>query len=163
MHQGRLMLLLGLSDWRPALRRPAARRRRIGGRLVSLEMGEDPLDDLRFLDARDHLEPPAAAPAALDIDGEDTLETLGPGHGAVTMRLGFIRRRRLPTGPWPWHHSRPQRARRYEDAVISRQMGPGLRHQRDEPGGDRASLSPPRFFVASKAAVSANAARQHHP
>ena len=46
---------------------------RIDRRPVAIEAREDPLDEIRFLDARDHLEPPAAVPAALDVDGEDAV------------------------------------------------------------------------------------------
>jgi hypothetical protein len=44
-----------------------------------------PLDDGRILDAHDHLELPAAAPAGLDIDGKDTLEALRPSEGPLPV------------------------------------------------------------------------------
>ena len=40
-----------------------------------LKVREDALDQPRLFDARDHLEPPAAPPALLDVDGEDAFES----------------------------------------------------------------------------------------
>jgi hypothetical protein len=40
------------------------------------QVPENALDQRRVLDARDHLEPPAAALAALDLDGKHALEPL---------------------------------------------------------------------------------------
>ena len=45
-----------------------------------------PLDDGRILDARDHLELPAAAPADLDVYREYPLEALRPGQRPLPVR-----------------------------------------------------------------------------
>ena len=57
-------------------RRPA-RIARIGRLTGATKLRQYPLDDGRILDARDHLELPAAAPADLDVDGKHPLEALG--------------------------------------------------------------------------------------
>jgi hypothetical protein len=46
---------------------------------------KNPLDHGRLLDARDHPQLPAAAPAGLDIDGKDTLEALRPSEGPLPV------------------------------------------------------------------------------
>ena len=60
-------------------RRPAgvSRIERLG---IEAQVPENPLDHGRLLDARDHLELPAAAPADLDVDGEHPLQALCPGQ-----------------------------------------------------------------------------------
>ena len=49
-------------------------------------MIEDPLDDLRLLDAGDHFEPPAAARALLDLNPEHSLEAPRPRQRHVLRR-----------------------------------------------------------------------------
>jgi hypothetical protein len=61
------------------VRTRAARMRRIGRLGVAAEVLENPVDQRRRLDARDHPQPPAAAAADLNVDGKDTLEALRPG------------------------------------------------------------------------------------
>jgi hypothetical protein len=63
-----------------ALGRRAARMRPILRLAVAPEVLENPLDDGRILDARDHPQLPATAAAGLDVDGKDTLEALRPGQ-----------------------------------------------------------------------------------
>ncbi len=58
---------------------------------VPAEMIENPLDDIRFLDARDHPQLSAAAPTPLDLDLKDSLETLRAGHGAMAPDPGLFR------------------------------------------------------------------------
>lgn len=50
---------------------------------VAAEVVENPLDDLRILDARDHPQLPAAAFASLDVDGKDAPQALRPGQRAL--------------------------------------------------------------------------------
>ena len=60
------------TDQQFALRRCPARMVRIGRLGMASEVLQNPLDDGRILDARDHLELPAAAPADLDVDRNGT-------------------------------------------------------------------------------------------
>ena len=53
---------------------------RIDRLAVAAEVLENPLNRCLLLDARDHPELPAAAPAGLDVDGNDTFEALRPGR-----------------------------------------------------------------------------------
>jgi hypothetical protein len=57
--------------------------------LVS-EMLEYPLDYGGFLNARNHPKLPAAASAAVNLDCEDPLEPLHPGHGSVSLRGALL-------------------------------------------------------------------------
>lgn len=66
------------SDRQLALRRPATGMGGIERGDVGAEMHNNPLDDRRILDAGDDAQPPAAAPAALNVDREHALETLRP-------------------------------------------------------------------------------------
>ena len=54
---------------------------RIGRLNGTTKVRQYPFDDGRILNARDHLELPAAAPAGLDVDGKHPLEALHPTHG----------------------------------------------------------------------------------
>jgi hypothetical protein len=58
------------SDQQIALGRRPARISRIGRLRIASEVRQYPFDDRWILDARDHLERPAAAPADLDVDGK---------------------------------------------------------------------------------------------
>jgi hypothetical protein len=58
------------SDQQIALGRRPARMGWIGRLTGAAKVRQYPLDDGRILDARDHLELPAAAPADLDVDGK---------------------------------------------------------------------------------------------
>jgi len=58
-----------------------------------LKMGENVVDEQAVLDARDDLERPAAALARFDVDGEDALQALHPGHRDVLGRLRLKRSR----------------------------------------------------------------------
>jgi len=59
--------------------------RRIGGLGVPAEVLENPLDHRLILNAGDHAQPPAAAPASLDLDGEHPLEALRPCQGPLSV------------------------------------------------------------------------------
>ena len=50
-------------------------------------MGEDSLDDLGSLDARDDTQCAATHAAVFDVDVEDSLEPLHPTHGRGTRRM----------------------------------------------------------------------------
>ena len=65
------------SDQEIALGRRPARICRIGRLGIASEVLQYPLDDGRLLDARDHLELAAGAPADLDVYREYPLEALG--------------------------------------------------------------------------------------
>ena len=54
--------------------------RRIDRLAVAAEVLENPLYHRRILDAGDDPQPPAAAPADLNINGKDSLEALRPGQ-----------------------------------------------------------------------------------
>lgn len=62
-------------------------------------MRQGPLDELRLLDTGDHLEPPAAARAPLDLDAEYPLQLAGPSHDHVQRRLALGRADRPPSPP----------------------------------------------------------------
>ena len=71
------MVLMGMtkrSDQQIALRRRPTWICRIGRLCIAAEVPENPFDDGRILNARDHLKLPAAAPADLNVDGKDTFE-----------------------------------------------------------------------------------------
>ena len=71
------MVLMGMtkrSDQQIALGRRPTWICRIGRLCIAAEVPENPFDDGRILNARDHLKLPAAAPADLNIDGKDTFE-----------------------------------------------------------------------------------------
>ena len=53
------------------------------------EMGEDSLDDLGRLDARDDAQRAATHATVFDVDVEDALEPLHPAHGRGTRRMGL--------------------------------------------------------------------------
>jgi len=74
------------SDQAIALRRRAARMRRIDGLRRMAEMVQNPLDDGGFLDAGDDTQVPTALPAGLDINREYSLEALCPCHRPLTDR-----------------------------------------------------------------------------
>lgn len=59
-----------------ALRRRAARMRRIDGPGITAEVLQDPFNDRRRLDAGDDAQAAAAFAAGLDVDGKDALESL---------------------------------------------------------------------------------------
>ena len=125
------------SDQEIALGRCPTRVCRIGRLRITAEMFQNPIDDGWVLDAGDHLELPAAAPADLDVDRKDTFEALRPGQRPLSVagrwlagldRLAGSNRARFGHDPCPL------RARRRKHAVISRQMGAGFWHQRSESG-----------------------------
>ena len=103
-----------------ALRAPSTRRRTLLAPLPPVR--ENLLDQLRILEARDYLQPSAAARALLDLDPEDALQTPGPVHANV------FRRRRLRGGsllPRPSACRRNRRAQRHvrrEYAMKPRQV-----------------------------------------
>ena len=71
------MVLMGMakrSDQQIALGRRPTWICRIGRLCIAAEVPENPFDDGRILNARDHLKLPAAAPADLNVDGKDTFE-----------------------------------------------------------------------------------------
>ena len=85
------MVLMGMtkrSDQQIALGRRPTWICRIGRLCIAAEVPENPFDDGRILNARDHLKLPAAAPADLNIDGKDTLEALRPGKTTGSMVSG---------------------------------------------------------------------------
>jgi hypothetical protein len=50
-----------------------------------IQMGEDLLDDLGILDARNDPHCPAAGRTSLDVDAEGPFQALRPGHRRVSM------------------------------------------------------------------------------
>ena len=73
------------SDQEIALGRRPTRVCRIGRLRIAAEMFQNPFDDGWVLDAGDHLELPAAAPADLDVDRKDTFEALRPGQRPLSV------------------------------------------------------------------------------
>ena len=53
------------------------------------EMGEDLLDDLGSLDARDDTQRSATHPTVFDVDVEDSIEAPHPAHGRTTRPMGL--------------------------------------------------------------------------
>ena len=106
------------------------------GRL--LQVREDALNDGGVFDARDHLEPPAAAAAALEVDGEHALESLRPVHGDVPGRRSLGRgcvAVRAPASARRGDRG-AQRRMRGEDAVVPRQVHPRRGHEGGETGDE---------------------------
>ena len=58
-----------------------------GGGVVflALKMSQDPVDGVLLFDASDDFDRPPAATANLNVDIEYALESLGPGHGRMTL------------------------------------------------------------------------------
>lgn len=109
--------------------------RRIDGLCVPAEVLKNPLDHRRILDAGDDPQPPAAAPAELDVDGEHPLEALRPGQSPLSVGGQWLAARLSLVGGGgasAGHDPGPIRARRREHAVIPRQVGAGFWHQRIE-------------------------------
>ena len=52
---------------------------------LALEVSQNPVDDALVLDARDHFGSASTASTDLDVDIEDALESLGPGHGGMAL------------------------------------------------------------------------------
>ena len=136
--------------------------RRIDRLGVAPKVLANPLDDGRFLDARNHPQRAAAAPAGfighipvadrfaaacsranrpsrrlVDIDGKGTLEALRPGEGPLPgagRRLAARLALAAGNGPTSRYHPRPIPARRREHTVISGQVGSRPRHERSQSG-----------------------------
>ncbi len=96
-------------------------------------MRKNALDERRVLDARDHLELPAAAAAALDFDREHAFEPLHPGH-AHAFRHGTLGGIGVPRAAARGGDRRAQRVVRGEHSVVSRQMHARRRHECGKPG-----------------------------
>jgi len=76
------MVLMGMtkrSDQQIALGRRPTWICRIGRLCIAAEVPENPFDDGRILNARDHLKLPAAAPADLNV-----------GRSSVCLLLGYV-------------------------------------------------------------------------
>ena len=94
------------------------------------EMGEDSLDDLGSLDARDDTQCAATHATVFDVDVEDSLEPLHPAHGRGTRRMrlagGLMGRAGDDTAA--------VFEVRGEHAVVSGEMGAGAWHEGGEAG-----------------------------
>ena len=127
----------------PPRRRRSARRppRGFGLRRFRIQVGEDLLDDLRILDARDDPHRPAAGRTGLDIDPEDPLEALRPGHCGAAFgwrRLLRVRGPGMRGAPAPPGRGHPRTvfAVRCEHPVETGQVHPRLGHQGGQPGNE---------------------------
>ena len=89
------------------------------------EMGEDLLDDLGRLDARDDAQCAATPATVFDVDVEDSREALHPAHGRGTRRM------RLAGGLMGRFGDDTAAVLevRGEHAVVSGEMGAGTRHR----------------------------------
>jgi hypothetical protein len=73
-----------------ARRRRSTRRDEVEWLAVGLHMIKNPLDDIGLLNARDHPQRPAAAPAALDLDRKQLRkQTVEPVFGIIKSVMGF--------------------------------------------------------------------------
>ena len=93
-------------------------------------MHKDGGDDVGILDASDHPELAAAFGAGLDIDGEDPLQALHPGHGGEGC-FGFLR-----TGFAFWHDGLTMPAIRGEHPMEAREVESWARDQGGETGDE---------------------------
>ena len=95
------------------------------GGVARSEMGEDSLDDLGSLDARDGTQCAATHATVFDVDVEDSLEPLHPTHGRGTRRMrlagGLMGRAGDDTAA--------MFEVRGEHAVVSGEMGAGAWHR----------------------------------
>jgi hypothetical protein len=73
-------------------------------------MVEDLLDDPRVVKPCNDFYPPAKVTAALDIDPEHALQTLGPCHRATALRFGLDRAPTAVLGAAAWNHLSAQTA-----------------------------------------------------
>ena len=94
------------------------------GGVAGGEMGEDALDDVGRLDARDDAQCATHA-TVFDVDVEDSLEPLHPAHGRGTRRM------RLAGGLMGRFGDDTAAVLevRGEHAVVSGEMGAGTRHR----------------------------------
>jgi len=96
----------------PLGRRPARRPPRgLGLSCFRIQVGEDLLDDLGILDARNDPHCSAADRTGLDVDAENPLEALRPSHRGATFRLCRrlrIRGRGTLTAPAPLGRRHPR-------------------------------------------------------
>ena len=96
------------------------------------EMGEDSLDDVGRLDARDDAQRTATHATVFDVDVEDSLEPLHPAHGRGTRRM------RLAGGLMGRFGDDTAAVLevRGEHAVVSGEMGAGARYESGEAGDE---------------------------
>jgi hypothetical protein len=101
-------------------------------------MREYPLNDLRLLDARNHVQASAAARALLELDSERAALGAAPRSSERPSASAAPERQRTcaPRLPSSWGDRRSQRRVRREDSVKSRQMYPRRRHERSQPGDE---------------------------
>jgi len=116
--------------------------RRFGIRAF-LQMIEDLPDHDGILDTGDDPGGAAAFAACLNLDIEDALQTLRPGHGSTRFG-GHLRFHRYPgvvaLTPPCWRHQLPELAVRCKHTVEARQIDARLRHQGGQPGNETERL-----------------------
>ena len=123
----------------PLGRRPARRPPRgLGLSCFRIQVGEDLLDDLGILDARNDPHCSAADRTGLDVDAENPLEALRPSHRGATFRLCRrlrIRGRGTLTAPAPLgrRHPRAVFAVRCKHPMKASEVDPRLGHQGRQP------------------------------
>ena len=110
----------------------------IGAGLARGEMGEDSLDDLGSLDARDDAQRGATHATVFDVDVEDAFEPLDPAHRRGTRRMGLAGGLMGTVGD----DVMAVFAVRGEHAVVSGEMGAGARHEGGEAGDAKSAGLP---------------------
>ena len=138
--------MLGLSPRlveQPPLRRRPARwpPGRFGLGRFRIKVGEDLLDDVGIFDARDDPHRPAAGRTGLDVDPENPLEALRPGHRGTAFGRCLVLRircRGMPASPAPLGrcHPRAVLAVRRKYPVETGKVHPRFRHQGCQPGNE---------------------------
>jgi len=115
------------SDQQIALRRRPARMPRIDRLTLTSQVAENPLERRLLLDAGDHPQLPAAAPADLDVDSKNPLETLCPGQHPFPVAARYLAALlgNFGCGARLGHDPGPVRARRREHAVVPSQVRAG--------------------------------------
>ena len=96
------------------------------------EMGEDLLDDLGSLDARDDTQRSATHPTVFDVDVEDSIEAPHPAHGRTTRPMGLAGGLLGRVGD----NAAAMLEVRGEHAVVSGEMGAGAWHEGGEAGDE---------------------------
>ena len=102
------------------------------------EMGEDSLDDLGSLDARDDTQCAATHATVFDVNVEDSREALHPAHGRGTRRMGLAGGLMGRVGD----ETAAVLEVRGEHAVVSGEMGAGTWHEGGEAGDAKSAGLP---------------------
>ncbi len=110
-----------------------------------MEIGENLLNDHWILDAGDHFDGAAACTTRLNVDIENALQPLRPGHGCATFDRRFLlavigRYAFVALPPFRRCHQGTVLTVGRKNAVKSGEVDPRFGHQRRQPGDEAQRL-----------------------